>query len=558
MIHKPNNDNNRIIYLWLTVVVITALLPYISSLKGGFTLDDWDLIVNAPAVHSLGNLPQIFGVGFLPEVFGRNLTYYRPLVTLSYQINYVLSGPDPFAFRLINLALEALAAVLVFFLALRLTDSKLAAGVAGMAFSVIPCHAESVAWISGRTDLLSVVFILTSMLLFIKSLQMKNRFHWPLALISSVFFCLALFSKEHAMMLPVLFAAYVWIFCDSEQRKKFWKHDLWKWVVLLLPPLIVYLILRKHVVGVTVDKYLFLALGRRLMGVGIAYASYLRMLFIPREARVVYDVFPIGIKYPAIAAAAWLAPVALIVCSILLKRRRRVISFAAFWILITLLPVSNILPTFGPLPAERFAYFASVGSSLVIGWIVMMAYKWQPKSIRVWPAAVVLLVFGYLAYCGASAMASSRYWRSDLDWAQGVAESNTRFREFQVVAASNFSQAGYKALNAHKYQAAAFYYEQAALEYEKIIKTDPQYLPGYINIADIRLMQGRPNESIKILTEAKAIFDSNPTIIYRMGMAYKRCEMKTEAVREFEEVIRLKPGSKLAKSSQMMIQLMKK
>jgi NO-binding membrane sensor protein with MHYT domain len=49
---------------------------------------------------------------------------------------------------------------------------------------------------------------------------------------------------------------------------------------------------RRRAVHVTLVNYPTLALGKRLLGVGIAYAAYMRMMFLPQVGRVVYDVFP--------------------------------------------------------------------------------------------------------------------------------------------------------------------------------------------------------------------------------------------------------------------------
>ena len=273
-------------WLWLVLAVAPAILPYVPSLGGGFALDDWQLVVQDPLAHSIGNWRDAFFTDFLRGSLGKDIIYYRPLVTISYQLNYSLFGPDPLAFRLTNILLNALVAVLVFFLGLRLTKSAVAAGLAALAFAVLPSHAESVAWISGRTDVMSVLFMLASLLAFAASCD-RREFNWPLALASSLAFLCALLSKEQALVLPVLLVVYAWI-----SGKRMGASEALKWAAVLLIPLVAFLLVRRSVVGVAVDTHLMNALGRRLLGVGIAYASYLRMLFLPRELQVVYDVFP--------------------------------------------------------------------------------------------------------------------------------------------------------------------------------------------------------------------------------------------------------------------------
>ena len=83
--------------MWLVAIVVAAVVPYLASLKGGFALDDNDLIVRDPLAHTIRNFPQCFSTDFLRGFLGETLAYYRPLVTGSFQLNYTLSGPNPLA-----------------------------------------------------------------------------------------------------------------------------------------------------------------------------------------------------------------------------------------------------------------------------------------------------------------------------------------------------------------------------------------------------------------------------------------------------------------------------
>lgn len=528
----PAEENAHRGRWWIIAVIAAAVIPYLPSLKGGFVLDDWHLIVRSPIAHSLLRIPDAFTHGFLPEVFGEDLVYYRPLVTISYQLNYALSGLDPLAYRLTNIFLNALVALLVFALARRLMRSDMAAGVAGVTFAVLPNHSEAVAWISGRTDIMAALFILAGLIVFIDTC--RQGFTWSRGIgCGALFFC-GLLSKENALALPVLMAVYVWIFGAGPNRR-----DIARWVAVFIFPLVVYLILRKLYVGAAVDKHIFYMLRERLMGVGIAYATYMRMLFVPMEARVLYDVFPIGIKYPALALAAWSVPAGLIWLCVWLRKRAQVVAFGTFWIFFTLLPVSNILPTSGPLPAERFAYLASVGSSLILGWIILRAYSWQPESLQIWKPLVIALVAWFAVYGTLLTISGSRFYFSNLGWARGVSETNTRFAMFRSQAGQYFAEAGLL--------------KEAAREYSAAAKLQPEEKAHSVELAKTLTAMGQPEQATEVLNDALERFGSQLTIEYNLGIAHAVNGNFLEAEQAFERATKLRPDSaecwrKLAKA----------
>ena len=513
---------NRTIFLWLATITVSAIVPYILSLGGGFALDDHYLIVTDPLAHSITRFHETFFTDFLRGFLGDDIAYYRPLVTISYQANYTLFGPNPFAFRLTNILLNLIVALMTFVLARRFTKSLFAAGVAGVVFCTLPSHAESVAWVSGRTDVMSCLFMLGSFMAFIANYHLRPRFNWPLALLCSILFSCALLSKENALVLPVLFAGYIWIFGDSIKRK-----ELLKWILVLLPPLIIWLVLRKHVVGVTLDNHLFVKLQERILGVGLAYIAYLRMLFIPREVCIVYDVFPIGVKYPIIALAAWLVPIGLIVLSVWARRRMPIISFGVFWIFITLLPVSNILPTSGPLPSERFVYLASVGSSLILGWLAWRMYEFRPKSMGIWHIIAAVIICWYVILSAMFAAQGGEYYTSNINWARDVAATKTRFIMFRAAAARYLAQEGYL--------------KEAVGEYEAVLDLGSEDPSDYVSLARISRWMGKISKAENILLYARNALKVDAGVEYELGIVYAESGNIKLAANAFENAVRIKP-----------------
>lgn len=135
--------------------------------------------------------------------------YYRPVVVLTYwaeyQVNARYNGsphnPAWAAFpHGVTLAVHALCAALVALLGWALFRGRAGrawgALAAGVLFAVHPTHAESVVFISGRSDSLATLFLLAAFLSALRARAGRGTLWEPL---SALFFLLALCSKEAAL-----------------------------------------------------------------------------------------------------------------------------------------------------------------------------------------------------------------------------------------------------------------------------------------------------------------------------------------------------------------------
>src|SRR5205814_1877512 len=79
-------------------------------------------------------------------------SFFRPLIALSFFLDVKLWGLTPAGFHLTNVLAHVLVSLGVLRLAARVTGSEVGALSAGLLFAIHPAHSESVAFISGRTD----------------------------------------------------------------------------------------------------------------------------------------------------------------------------------------------------------------------------------------------------------------------------------------------------------------------------------------------------------------------------------------------------------------------
>jgi hypothetical protein len=137
---------------------------------------------------------------------------YRPIPSLTHALDHALWGPSPFAFHLTNMALHAASALLLFMLLKRLSLSRRPAFLGALTLAIHPLAASSVGWISERTDTLTDIFMLATLIVFLGPKGTRTGRVLGVAL-------LALWSKETAVMLPVLAALFWLVGLDPESRR---------------------------------------------------------------------------------------------------------------------------------------------------------------------------------------------------------------------------------------------------------------------------------------------------------------------------------------------------
>ncbi|MBL8602833.1 MAG: hypothetical protein JNK72_12995 [Myxococcales bacterium] len=176
------------------------------ALRGGFAWDDLSLIVYNPEIHPGGSLGRALGRSFWalgdrahsPSAW----LYWRPAVTALNALSWRLGGGAPWVFHAVNLGLHLGVLWLGWgFLRDRQRDpdapsSQVARALVLAWLAAHASRAESVAWVSGSTDLVMAFAMLLGHALW-------HRRRWGLAALAA---CLAALSKEPGFALPALLA----------------------------------------------------------------------------------------------------------------------------------------------------------------------------------------------------------------------------------------------------------------------------------------------------------------------------------------------------------------
>src|ERR1700687_1898329 len=188
------------------VPVVLAVLTSANQLWNTFAYDDTTQILKNDQIKNLSNLPLLFTTSvwsFMREDIFKGDSYFRPLFTALLTVNYAIFGETAWGWHLVSTLLHAMTTMLVFTVVRELTERKWLALITALLFAVHPAHAESVAWLSGATDLLLGIFALTGFYFYLEYRKNKRGYLMAIALVS---YLLALLSKETAIVLPIVIA----------------------------------------------------------------------------------------------------------------------------------------------------------------------------------------------------------------------------------------------------------------------------------------------------------------------------------------------------------------
>src|SRR3989304_595774 len=154
---ETNISRNLSLPILILVIVCFSQFIYLNSLSNQFAYDDEFTIVTNYFVKTWNNFPLLFNSDYF-KLSGE--LSYRPVVTLSYFIDYTLWKLNPFGFHLTNSLLHTLNSVLLFLLLKRIFNDRGTSFAATLIFLCHPVLSEAVNAISYREDLLAATCFL--------------------------------------------------------------------------------------------------------------------------------------------------------------------------------------------------------------------------------------------------------------------------------------------------------------------------------------------------------------------------------------------------------------
>ncbi len=155
----------QMLLLWLVVLGIY----YPAIFAGVNSVDDQRMFIS---------LEQMVQAPWVQLFYPTGGLYYRPLLMLTFRLDYLFWGQEAGFYHLENLLIHGANATLVFFILFRLARPRAEQPtgsvwplLGALLFALHPIATESVDWISGRTDLLGGFFVLAATLVLMHAVQ---------------------------------------------------------------------------------------------------------------------------------------------------------------------------------------------------------------------------------------------------------------------------------------------------------------------------------------------------------------------------------------------------
>jgi tetratricopeptide (TPR) repeat protein len=416
--------------LILGLILSVTFLAFANTLFNGFAYDDTTQILQNQLIRSWSNLPdaltkEVWFWRVLQEKdpnkqAGPTTPYYRPVFIVYLMIGWHLFGATAFLWHFANILMHLLGVYFVFKILEKITADLRLTSIATLLFAVHPLRSESVAWISGSTDLFLAIFLFPSFyfyMLYREEGKTKNLLY------SLALFLFAAFSKEPAIALPIFIGAYE-LFIHNRQKPLMEKlKPAVEYGSMFLVMTVFYFAMRYHALGFVLSdaNYKSYPQGQVLMTIPLVIAKYLGLLIWPFHLSVFHQTEMI--KTPL--SLDFILPVLLIAVVIALLwqlRQSTVARFAILWFAIQLLPVLNLSALAEDfLVQERYVYIPSLGFSLLTAMFLVRIPIERLLSFgnrRTALATVVIIIA--IIFTGKT-LAQNTTWKDDLTlWSHGA------------------------------------------------------------------------------------------------------------------------------------------
>lgn len=533
--------------IWAVALLIAllTLIIYLPALKNDFVnWDDDKYVYENPYIRSLD-------LQFLKWIFGFNVLNWHPLTWLSYSIDYALWGLHPMGYHLTNILFHSANTFLVFFFILHLfkntrmseshpppteTSYVVAASIAALLFGIHPLHVESVAWISERKDMLSMFFVLLSLISYIKYVRPWKRdtqtIHYVFCLI---FFTLAIMSKPIAVTVPgILILLDIYPFQRIKAKGIFTEYR--KAVIDKIP----FFVLSLATIVLTI-------LAQRSGNAIVSLESYPMLLRIISAVQglsfyLFKMLLPIGLSpfYPLQKNISLLSfdfvflltlPVAVtIFCIYAWKKNCRVFTIIWAYYVITLLPVIGIIQIGEQAAADRYFYMSSLGPFFLLGLGTSLAFKKYYKQhwkSRKGPIVILLLLISIILSLNIITVKQIRVWNNSITLWSHVLENYPDFWLPYYNRAHMYTNMGE--------------YQQALDDVQKAIRLKPLFFNAYFIRAIIYIHLGKLKEATQDLDTYVELNPDKASAYNKRGISYLALGKPKEAIIDFSYAITQNP-----------------
>ena len=552
-------------------VALVTFIAFLPSLRNGFVNwdDDKNFLAN-PHYRGLG----VEQLRWMWTTF--HMGHYVPLTWMTLGLDYVLWGMNPQGYHLTSLLIHCANAVALFYLARRFLTSNtarhlvmganeaateevvaqrsvtLAAALCALLFAVHPLRVESVAWITERRDVLSLLFALLCLLAYIKSATRASSRRWYWA--SVLCFACALLSKATVVTLPVVI-----LLVNVHPLHRFtaidYRRAAMRSVAIEILPFVVLSTATMLLSIVALHPAEQLRLSGNLAVSAFSLCFYLWKTMLPTALSPLYEmprgIDPFAARYLASYATALLVTLAVVAW------RRRWPSLAAAWIAFVALslPMLGIIQNGPQIAADRYTYHSAPALALLAGVAITYALtRIRVERVRlVGAAAALVLVVLTWQQCGVWRDSSSLWERVvDLDPRSAYAHSAIATLDFQgnridegIAESRIATELNPDFAEAHNNLGVGLArqgrFDDAILHYRRALQLKPSYDEAHSNLGVALARAGDADAAVDQFRLALATNPDNADTHVNWGNVLVRAGRFVEAISHYERALVIRP-----------------
>jgi tetratricopeptide (TPR) repeat protein len=497
-----------------------------------------------------------------------------PLTWLSLMLDFELYGLDAGGYHLTNLLLHIANVLLLFFILKLMTGALWRSGFVAALFALHPLHVESVAWVTERKDVLSILFWLLTMWAYLGYVERPGMRRYLLMIVS---FTLGLMAKPMLVTLPfVLLLLDYWPLgrfqvgqsadapessvqapIKSGQPMSSVLSLVWEktplFALAAVSSVVTFLAQKSAEALVHFETW---PITIRIANGLVSYVKYLGKMIWPRSLAVFYP-HP-GHSLPIWKAAG--AGVLLLCISILVLRGARRYPYLVvgwLWYIGTLVPVIGFVQSGLQAMADRFTYIPLIGLYIIIAWgVPEIVPRWPHRKLYLATLSTTLFLF-----LMALTWKQVQYWKNSIslfehtlevtsnNWLVNIDLGTELYREGRTDdAIKHYLEAlRIKPDNAEAHNNLGIALDRegrtddAIKHYLEALRIRPDYAKAHDNLGNAFVRKGRTDDAIKHYLEALRIKPNNADAHNNLGNAFVRKGRTDDAIKHYLEALRIKP-----------------
>ncbi|MDI6767669.1 MAG: tetratricopeptide repeat protein [Bacteroidota bacterium] len=512
------DSNSRTSWKYFLLIAASIGVVYLQTLQFDFVnYDDYDLIYeNESYISDVSNIFNSFTTHAFTS-HRKESVYYRPILLISYIIDYRFWGLNPAGYHLTNILLHCITALFIFLLIELLTRNKLIALFSTLLFALHPLQVEAVAWIAGRNDVLLGLFIVLMIYFYIQhhAKPEKGKLYFTLSILSFTF---ALFTKESAAFYIFLLPLYDVVIKRDSLRSLFSSSTFIRYSIPLVV-LIGYMFIRLNIFGefIGVEKlYGKLSFYGRLRLLPLLFTEHLNLLLFPFRLCIEHPLDNLIWLDPPWKYFAWFITIVFIVAIGVAAHYNSRLSFGLLFLFVGLLPTLNIFPVAVPILEHRL-YTPLIGFSILVITILLSEQFVRKSKIGI---VFILLILGFATF---GSLQRLPIWKnSEALWLDAINKAPQMRRSYFNLAGHYFDKQEYG---------------KTVVILNKYIELNPNDFMGYSKLRQTYFLMGLNDEAVNVCRKMIAMDSTSQSRYVDLAMLYEHFNLLDSALKVYNEAL---------------------